>query len=86
VDELKIDMSFVRHIVEDATDRTIVASTVALGHSLGLRVVAEGVEDRHTQQMLAGMGCDTAQGYYVSHPLPADAVASWLRETQSAAA
>jgi EAL domain-containing protein (putative c-di-GMP-specific phosphodiesterase class I) len=86
VDELKIDMSFVRHMAEDATDRAIVASTVALGHSLGLQVVAEGVEDRRTQQMLAGIGCDAAQGYYLSRPLPADAVAPWLRETQSAAA
>jgi diguanylate cyclase (GGDEF)-like protein/PAS domain S-box-containing protein len=86
VDELKIDMSFVRHMAEDATDRAIVASTVALGHSLGLQVVAEGVEDRHTQQMLAGIGCDAAQGYYLSRPLPADAVAPWLRETQPAAA
>ena len=86
VDELKIDRSFVRHMAEDATDRAIVTSTVALGHSLGLQVVAEGVEDRQTQQMLVGIGCDAAQGYYLSRPLPAEAVAPWLRETQAAAA
>jgi EAL domain-containing protein (putative c-di-GMP-specific phosphodiesterase class I) len=49
-------------------------------------VVAEGVKDRQTQQMLAGIGCDAAQGYYLSRPQPAEAVAPWLRETQSAAA
>jgi EAL domain-containing protein (putative c-di-GMP-specific phosphodiesterase class I) len=86
VDELKIDMSFVRHMAEDATDRAIVASTMALGHSLGRQVVAEGVEDRQTQPMLAGIGCDAAQGYHPSRPLPADDVAPWLREARSAAA
>jgi diguanylate cyclase (GGDEF)-like protein len=86
VDELKIDMSFVQHMAQDATDRAIVASTVALGHSLGLQVVAEGMEDRQTQEMLAGLGCDAAQGYYLSRPLPADDVARWLHEAQPAAA
>jgi len=80
VDELKIDKGFVRELATDATDAAIVASTVALGHALGLRVVAEGIEDRAACDRLAGMGCDVAQGYYLSRPLPADALARWLRE------
>jgi len=86
VDELKIDKGFVRELAMDATDAAIVASTVALGHALGLRVVAEGIEDRATWDALAGMGCDVAQGYYLSRPLPSDALARWLREAPWAVA
>ena len=86
VDALKIDKGFVRELATDATDAAIVASTVALGHALGLRVVAEGIEDRATWDLLAGMGCDVAQGYYLSRPLPPDALAPWLREAPWAVA
>ena len=86
VDELKIDKGFVREMATDATDAAIVASTVALGHALGLRVVAEGIEDRATWDLLAGMGCDVAQGYHIARPLPPDALARWLREAPWAAA
>ncbi len=79
VDELKIDKSFVRAMATDAADAAIVASTVALGHALGLRVVAEGIEDRATWDLLAEMGCDVAQGYHIARPLPPDALADWLR-------
>jgi len=78
VDEIKIDRSFVQQMNVSPTDAAIVASTVALGHNLGLRVVAEGVEDRETWDRLAAMGCDTIQGYYLSRPLPADALEAWL--------
>lgn len=81
VNELKIDQSFVREMATDATDAAIVASTVALGHALGLRVVAEGIEDQATWDLLVGMGCDVIQGYYLSRPLPPDDLACWLRET-----
>jgi len=80
VDELKIDKGFVHELATDATDTAIVAATVGLGHALGLRVVAEGIEDRASWDQLAGMGCDVAQGYYLSRPQPADALARWLRE------
>lgn len=80
VDEIKIDRSFVRHLRQDETDATIVASTVSLGHSLGLRVVAEGVEDQETCDILADLGCDAAQGYYVTCPLAAAELAAWLRQ------
>jgi len=86
VDELKIDQGFVRALATDATDAAIVASTVALGHALGLRVVAEGIEDRATWDRLVAMGCDVAQGYYMSRPLPADALARWLRDSPWAVA
>ncbi len=86
VDELKIDKGFVREMATDETDGAIVASTVALGHALGLRVVAEGIEDQATWDRLTGMGCDVAQGYYLSHPLPPEALARWLHEAPWAVA
>jgi len=86
VDELKIDKGFVCELAGDATDAAIVASTVGLGHALGLRVVAEGIEDRVTWELLAGMGCDVAQGYYLSRPLPADDLTRWLQATPCAVA
>jgi EAL domain-containing protein (putative c-di-GMP-specific phosphodiesterase class I) len=75
---LKIDKSFVMHMDRNQSDATIVQSTIDLGHNLGLRVVAEGVENESVHQMLAVMGCDCSQGYLLSRPLsPAD-FASWL--------
>ena len=85
VDELKIDRSFVRDIVTDATDRIIVRSTIDLAHCLGLRVVAEGVEDAITRALLADLGCDEAQGFYISRPLRGHDLTHWLCEqTESA--
>jgi diguanylate cyclase (GGDEF)-like protein/PAS domain S-box-containing protein len=78
VDELKIDRSFVREMMNQESDRTIVRSTIELAHGLGLNVVAEGVEDVAGWTYLARGGCDQAQGYYVSKPLPADAATEWL--------
>ena len=78
VDELKIDRSFVKTLVDDQVNRSIVRSTVDLGHNLGLSVVAEGVEDEATQHALAELGCDAAQGYFLSRPLPAPAFIAWL--------
>ena len=78
VDELKIDMSFVRHMRDDEIDAAIVASTIGLGHSLGLSVVAEGVENQDAWETLVTLGCDAAQGYHLSRPLPADQLERWL--------
>jgi EAL domain-containing protein (putative c-di-GMP-specific phosphodiesterase class I) len=78
VNELKIDRAFVSHMAEDADLMTIVRSTIELGHSLGLKVVAEGVEDPKGCALLRGLGCDVAQGYYISPPLAADALVGWL--------
>jgi EAL domain-containing protein (putative c-di-GMP-specific phosphodiesterase class I) len=78
LDELKIDRAFVRDLRGDKADGAIVASTVGLGHTLGLRVVAEGVEDQATQEALAALGCDALQGYHLSRPLPAADLDTWL--------
>jgi len=86
VDMLKIDRSFVQHMAEDDADASIVRSTISLAHALGLRVVAEGVEDQRTWDALAAMECDTAQGYYISRPLPPDAIERWVRTAPLAAA
>ncbi|GIE63031.1 hypothetical protein Aoc01nite_84330 [Actinoplanes octamycinicus] len=71
VDELKIDRSFVADMVTDRSSRALVASAVDLAHNLGLTVVAEGIEDAPTAAALAGLGCDTAQGYHFARPVPA---------------
>ncbi len=78
VDELKIDRSFISHA--DAAAVTIVTSTIELGHSMGLKVVAEGVEDAAAWNLLRRLGCDFAQGYLISRPLLADKVAAFVRE------
>jgi len=78
VRQLKIDKSFVLNMTTDEDDATIVASTIRLARSLGLSVVAEGVENPTTWQRLAAMGCDYAQGYYLSRPLRADQMTRWL--------
>jgi EAL domain-containing protein (putative c-di-GMP-specific phosphodiesterase class I) len=78
VDEIKIDKSFVLGMVNDENDATIVRSTIDLGHNLGLKVVAEGVEDQATWDLLTAWGCDLAQGYFLSRPLPAPDFVAWL--------
>jgi diguanylate cyclase (GGDEF)-like protein len=81
IGELKIDRSFVSPMLSSESDLIIVRSTINLGHDLGLRVVAEGVEDAPTLTRLSGLGCDLIQGYHVSKPLPADAFSDWVRGT-----
>ncbi len=78
VHQLKIDRSFVSQMNSDRSDALIVQSVVELGRNLGLRTVAEGVEDRATLDQLSDLGCDIAQGYYLSRPLPADALEAWF--------
>ena len=78
VNELKIDRAFVSNMSEDADMMTIVRSTIELGHSLGLKVVAEGIEDPKGYALLRSLGCDFAQGYYISPPMPAEALPGWL--------
>jgi diguanylate cyclase (GGDEF)-like protein len=79
-DELKIDKSFVMQMGLDDNSAIIVRSTIELGHSLGLTVTAEGVEDRSTHDTLQRLGCDRVQGYYHSRPLSAPAMEAWLNE------
>ena len=78
VDEVKIDKSFVLAMLAGGDDDAIVSSTITLGHSLGLIVVAEGVESAAAWQALRTRGCDAAQGYYLSRPLPASEFDRWL--------
>ena len=74
IDELKIDRSFIMNLDIASSDAIIVASTIELGHNLGLRIVAEGVEDGETLAWLSDLGCDMAQGYHVGRPMAAEAV------------
>ena len=78
IEELKIDRSFVSHMLVRADDFTIVRATVELGRNLGLRVVAEGVQDRETFDRLGDFGCDEAQGFYIAKPLDPEAFWLWL--------
>jgi diguanylate cyclase (GGDEF)-like protein len=78
VDELKLDRSFVFPMADDARAAALVASTIALAHSLGLRMVAEGVETEVAYTELARLGCDQAQGYFMSRPVPAAELDHWL--------
>lgn len=78
VDELKIDKSFVLTMDRDASDATIVRSTVELGHNLGLSVVAEGVDSERTLALLREWGCDVAQGFLICKPLPPADLEAWL--------
>src|SRR5215218_6973394 len=80
VDVIKIDKSFVMDMAIDASDAAIVRSTIDLAHNLGLRVVAEGVESHQSWTRLTELGCDLAQGFYVSRPLPAPDLARLLDE------
>lgn len=82
IDELKIDRSFVQGIEVDARDRAIVDASIALGHSLGMRVVAEGVESEAQREFLRRQGCDLLQGYALSTPLRSDAFRALLRRRQ----
>jgi diguanylate cyclase (GGDEF)-like protein len=78
IDELKLDRSFVLPMSEDARAASLVASTIDLAHSLGLRMVAEGVETGAAYDELARYGCDHAQGFFMSKPVPAAELDLWL--------
>ena len=79
VDELKIDKSFVMNMAMDSSDSVIVRSTIDLGHNMGLKVVAEGVETLDVLHLLREMGCDVVQGYLISRPIDAAAMGRWGR-------
>jgi diguanylate cyclase (GGDEF)-like protein len=81
VDAVKIDKSFVIHLTEDEDDAQIVRSILDLAHNLGLKVIAEGVESRAVWDRLRALGCDEAQGYYMSRPLAAPEMTKWLCES-----
>ena len=84
IDELKLDQSFVIPMLDDEKASALVASSIHLGHSMGLRIVAEGVETRDVLDQLALFGCDVAQGYFLSRPVPAAGLEGWLADRAAA--
>ncbi len=80
VSELKIDRSFVSNMESDSDDAIIVCSTIDLAHNMGLTVVAEGVENQASYDMLAAMGCDYLQGFYICRPLKAGDLPQWIKD------
>ncbi len=83
VREVKIDKAFVLRLAEAETDRKIVRSVIELGHSLGFKVSVEGVENAETLEILAGLGCDYAQGYYIARPLVSEMFVRFVRQPPS---
>ncbi len=80
IDTVKIDRSFVRDIPADSDDAAIIAAIISMGGALGMRVLAEGVETEEQRAFLSERGCDEMQGYLMSPPVPADAMAELLRK------
>ncbi len=80
VSELKIDKSFVMDMMDNKSDTTIVKATIQLGHNLGLKTVAEGVESQEIFDILRAMGCDFQQGYHICRPIPSGAFTTWSKE------
>ena len=78
LNELKIDKSFVINLATDKQNEAIVRATIELAHSLGIDVVAEGVEDEYSLRFLSGAGCEEAQGYFFSKPVPSRKLLNWL--------
>jgi len=78
VHEIKVDRTFIA-AMEDSDDMVIVRSTIELAHNLGLQVVAEGIEDEKSLARLRAMGCDEAQGFFMSRPLPEERLLEWLQ-------
>ena len=85
IDELKLDRSFVFPMADDARAAALVVSTIGLAHSLGLRMVAEGVENATALAELTRHGCDQAQGYHLCRPVPAAELDHWLEQRQGSA-
>lgn len=83
VHELKIDKSFVLGMARNRSDYLIVKATIDLGHNLGLKVTAEGIEDQQAWDTLKQLGCDLGQGYYMSRPLPEPEFKKWLAEARN---
>lgn len=79
--KIKVDKSFVRDMIDNNNDAVIVRSIISLGHNLGLNVVAEGAENSATWDQLKLRGCDSAQGYCMSRPIPADQIPEWVKNS-----
>jgi EAL domain-containing protein (putative c-di-GMP-specific phosphodiesterase class I) len=86
VNTLKIDRSFVRGLLDGERRAAIVQAAIELAHKLGMKVVAEGIEDVATWDALAALGCDAAQGYFIARPMPGAQLTAWLDQTRALAA
>ena len=86
VDALKIDRSFISRLGTDAADGAIVSAVLALGHALGLAVIAEGVETDEQLRILADLGCDAAQGYLFARPIPPSDLPGFVSAERAVAA
>jgi EAL domain-containing protein (putative c-di-GMP-specific phosphodiesterase class I) len=80
---LKIDRSFIANMTDSEEDANIVRSTIQLGHSLKLRVIAEGIETPEHLEELTDFGCDVAQGFHLSRPIPPDQIVAWIRTNEA---
>jgi predicted signal transduction protein with EAL and GGDEF domain len=78
-----VDRTFVRQLADQTDDLAIVRAVISLGHDLGLRVVAEGVEDERSWRILQDLECDLVQGYFLARPMPAEQMTAWLRDRMS---
>ena len=83
VDEIKIDKSFVLDMHENKSNAVIVHATIELGHNLGLSVIGEGVESAESMARLHALGCDAAQGYYMTKPLDAGDLSAWFESQRN---
>lgn len=80
LDYLKIDQSFVRHLIPDSTDLALCKAMIVMAHALGMKVIAEGVETEQQRDLLAAAGCDYGQGYWFAQPMAADDFATFVRQ------
>ncbi|HSP01151.1 MAG TPA: EAL domain-containing protein, partial [Thioalkalivibrio sp.] len=78
--EIKVDKSFVMTAMESRESRTVIRSIVELGHGLGLRCTAEGVETQEALEYVTEVGCDLAQGYHIARPMPGEDALAWMTE------
>lgn len=83
IDKIKIDRSFISKIISEKTDAALVSAIIAMGHRLGLLVVAEGVEDEQQLNLLQDLNCDQMQGYFMSKPLPSGEISEWIIQSTS---
>ena len=82
MDTLKVDMSFIKDITEDADSSAIVTGIIALGHSLRMKIIAEGVETEAQRDLLKALKCDQIQGYFLAKPMPGNELAKWMENCQ----
>jgi EAL domain-containing protein (putative c-di-GMP-specific phosphodiesterase class I) len=80
-DKLKIDQSFILNLKSETKGTAIVAAIISMSHSLGMHVIAEGVEQKEHMQMLLQMHCDHVQGFYISRPMPAAKFEDFIRHS-----